>query len=491
GYATFSASSSASVEWTVSVPTAKTYSVVIRFANGSGTSMTGKMNANGGSYTSFSLSTTASWSTWTTKAVNLRLNAGTNRVRLAAGSSRGLPSVDRLDVNDGATTATYALTIAVNGNGSTNPSIGSHSYAAGTVVSVTAIPASGATFTGWSGAASGAANPIAITMDAAKALTANFSGGVTTYTLTISTSGNGSTSPAAGTYRFASGTSVTITATPSSGATFSGWSGACVGTGSCVVSMTANRTVTATFAGGPTGLFILTYRPTTAAADWAEYLAEGIGSFSAPGTYTVATQGTGTARTVHRTILVAQNTTYDGRGEVLTPVDMGDGSQSEGQIPVFLLEPGATLKNVTITAPGVEGVHMMGNNRLENVHWTDVGEDAASVRTYFPGGDITIVNSSAHHASDKVFQFNAPVTVRIKNFTASDMGKLIRQNGGTTFPMTVYLDGVTVNDVSSEIVRSDSPSCYVYYHDVVSDLEPGEWWTLRTTPIPFGGFPSL
>ncbi|HYD39232.1 MAG TPA: CBM35 domain-containing protein, partial [Anaeromyxobacter sp.] len=36
GYATFSASSSASVEWTVSVPTAKTYSVVIRFANGSG-----------------------------------------------------------------------------------------------------------------------------------------------------------------------------------------------------------------------------------------------------------------------------------------------------------------------------------------------------------------------------------------------------------------------------------------------------------------------
>ncbi|HYC90416.1 MAG TPA: carbohydrate-binding protein, partial [Thermoanaerobaculia bacterium] len=255
GYATFSASSSASVEWTVSVPTAKTYSVVIRFANGSGTSMTGKMNANGGSYTSFSLGTTASWSTWTTKAVNVRLNAGTNRVRLAAGSSRGLPNVDRLDVNDGATTPTYALTIAVNGNGSTTPTVGGHSYAAGTVVSVTAIPASGATFTGWSGAASGTANPVTITMDAAKSLTANFSGGVTNYTLSIGVSGSGSTTPAAGTYTYPSGTTVTVTAQPAAGATFTGWNGACVGTGSCVVTMTANRTVTASFSGGtqPTG----------------------------------------------------------------------------------------------------------------------------------------------------------------------------------------------------------------------------------------------
>jgi endoglucanase len=75
------------------------------------------------------------------------------------------------------TTANYTLSIAVSGNGSTSPAAGTHTYASVTSVSVTATPASGATFTGWSGAATGTANPVAVTMDANKTLTANFSGG--------------------------------------------------------------------------------------------------------------------------------------------------------------------------------------------------------------------------------------------------------------------------------------------------------------------------
>jgi hypothetical protein len=47
---------------------------------------------------------------------------------------------------------------------------------------------------------------------------------------------------------FAAGTSVTLTATPSSGRRFSSWSGACSGTSrTCVVPMSASRTVYATF----------------------------------------------------------------------------------------------------------------------------------------------------------------------------------------------------------------------------------------------------
>ncbi len=46
---------------------------------------------------------------------------------------------------------------------------------------------------------------------------------------------------------FASGTSVTLTATPATGSIFGGWSGACIGTESCTVDMTAARNVTATF----------------------------------------------------------------------------------------------------------------------------------------------------------------------------------------------------------------------------------------------------
>jgi endoglucanase len=46
---------------------------------------------------------------------------------------------------------------------------------------------------------------------------------------------------------YSSGTSVTLTAAAASGSTFGGWSGACTGTAACTVSMTAARSVTATF----------------------------------------------------------------------------------------------------------------------------------------------------------------------------------------------------------------------------------------------------
>jgi phospholipase C len=46
---------------------------------------------------------------------------------------------------------------------------------------------------------------------------------------------------------FKSGTQVTLTASPGTGSTFVGWDGACSGSGACVVDLTANTSVTATF----------------------------------------------------------------------------------------------------------------------------------------------------------------------------------------------------------------------------------------------------
>ena len=78
-----------------------------------------------------------------------------------------------------------------------------------------------------------------------------------TQTLTVATSGSGSgtvTSSPAGincgstcSHAYATGTSVTLSATPASGSVFSGWSGACSGTGGCTVTMSQARSVTATF----------------------------------------------------------------------------------------------------------------------------------------------------------------------------------------------------------------------------------------------------
>ncbi len=78
-----------------------------------------------------------------------------------------------------------------------------------------------------------------------------------TYTLTVSKAGTGNgtvTSSPAGiscgsdcSESYTSGTSVTLTASAASGSTFTGWSGVCSGTSTCTVSMSAAKTVTATF----------------------------------------------------------------------------------------------------------------------------------------------------------------------------------------------------------------------------------------------------
>lgn len=216
------------------------------------------------------------------------------------------------------------------------------------------------------------------------------------------------------------------------------------------------------------GLFVTSYTAKKNDKLWKKYIKDL--------NYKVETGGTGGNRNISQTILVKQGTTYDGKGEKLTAKGLGDGSQDEGQKPYFLLEPGATLKNVTIGKPGCEGVHMMGNNVLENVKWVDVGEDAASVRSYFPGGNITINGGYANSASDKCFQFNAPCTVRISNFKSNKSGKFIRQNGGTKFKLTIYLDNVTVNSAKEGIVRSDSSKCTVYYKNIKSNMPKSNWF---------------
>ncbi len=80
-------------------------------------------------------------------------------------------------------------------------------------------------------------------------------------TLTVSKLGTGSgtvTSSPAGincgadcTEPYIPSTVVTLTAAPAAGSTFTGWSGACTGTGTCQVTMSAAKTATATFEGIP------------------------------------------------------------------------------------------------------------------------------------------------------------------------------------------------------------------------------------------------
>jgi uncharacterized repeat protein (TIGR02543 family)/uncharacterized repeat protein (TIGR01451 family) len=71
---------------------------------------------------------------------------------------------------------------------------------------------------------------------------------VTQYQLTIGPTTGGTISSPDGNYWYNAGTVVSLTATPSLGNAFTGWSGACTGTGACKVAMNAPASVIANFA---------------------------------------------------------------------------------------------------------------------------------------------------------------------------------------------------------------------------------------------------
>jgi aryl-phospho-beta-D-glucosidase BglC (GH1 family) len=143
-------------------------------------------------------------------------------------------------------------------------------YSSGTSVTLTAAAASGSTFAGWSGACTGT-GICTVSMTAARSVTATFNSSVTAFTLSVTKAGAGGgtvTSSPSGidcgslcSANYSSGTSITLSAAAASGSTFAGWSGACTGTGACTVSMTAARSVTATF--NTTGTATLCTNPIT------------------------------------------------------------------------------------------------------------------------------------------------------------------------------------------------------------------------------------
>jgi len=162
-------------------------------------------------------------------------------------------------------TQNFQLTVTLSGGGtgsvSSSPSgincgqSCSASFGDGTVVQLAATPMGNSTFAGWSGACSGT-GACQVTVNAAKSVTATFSTS-SGFALTVTPSGTGtgtvSSNPAgincgqACSFNFASGTVVQLTAIASPGSVFAGWGGACSGTGSCQVTMTAAQSVTATF----------------------------------------------------------------------------------------------------------------------------------------------------------------------------------------------------------------------------------------------------
>jgi hypothetical protein len=127
-----------------------------------------------------------------------------------------------------------------------------------TIAQLTAQPASGSRFVGWSGDCSGTSPNCSVVMSALRDVRAAFSIDSAALAVTVTGSGGTVRSQPLGidctvgglncTARYPVGTVVSLTATPTSSAfRFAGWSGACSGTGACSVTLTNAQSVGATF----------------------------------------------------------------------------------------------------------------------------------------------------------------------------------------------------------------------------------------------------
>ena len=327
-------------------------------------------------------------------------------------------------------TATFvqnvALSVSVTGSGTVTsspagincPSTCSANFAPATQVTLTATPAGGSGFAGWSGACSGFGNCL-VTMNAAQSVTATFA--QPAYTLNVSVSGNGTvTSSPAGvscpsvcTMNYASGTPVTLTATPTGGATFSGWGGACSGNGSCLVTMNSLESVTAIFSASA---------PSPSARTW---VSATLGSDANPCTRMSPCLTFAAALT---------QTTAGGEIDVLDPGDFGPVTITKS-VSIYGDAPGVAG---VIPSPGTSGIVISaGSSDVINLH------------------DLVFDGVNASGTSGVVFTSGARLNVNrcvFQGFTTSGM-TLSPGVGGANTTLLAVQNTTILNNATGILIR--------------------------------------
>ena len=178
-------------------------------------------------------------------------NSGLTGCIPAALSSVSYSDLATLELDDCAAEPTHTLTISKGTGGIVDPSAGSHSYRSGALARVLATPGSAYRLASWGGDCADTARTetaCVLTIDADKTASVTFE---RAQTLTTSAGANGSVDPPAGSHRYATGSSVTVTATADDGYQVASWGGDCAGTAAtettCTLTMGGDRTASVTF----------------------------------------------------------------------------------------------------------------------------------------------------------------------------------------------------------------------------------------------------
>jgi hypothetical protein len=132
----------------------------------------------------------------------------------------------------------------------------------------------------------------------------------------------------------------------------------------------------------------------------------------------------------------------------------------EGQLTVFEVEDGVTVRNLIIAGGiyGGNGIVCKGNCTLEYVYWEDVCEDAATNSK--DGATMRLNHVIALKASDKVFQHNAKAGSKtiLQNSYVSTFGKLWRSCGDCTAnggPRHLEIDNVRVEGITTAVAGAN------------------------------------
>ncbi|BFO54089.1 pectate lyase [Acidovorax sacchari] len=196
---------------------------------------------------------------------------------------------------------------------------------------------------------------------------------------------------------------------------------------------------------------------------------------------------TGTVE-VNRPIVVKAGQTFDGQGRLFSAgPGLNGGGTAETHLPVFILEPGASVKNLQFK--GGDGIHLLGDARLDNVHGLQTDDDFVTVdgaenravdaqragysaKSIPPGpARVEITNSSFQNSHDKAIQINGDVDLKLRGIYANQIGQLAVTRGG--YPITAHVDiaDSTAQNLKSFLFRFDSRQSTV--HIANTDVDGG------------------
>jgi PKD repeat protein len=346
---------------------------------------------------------------------------------------------------------THTLNITTTAGGTTDPSPGTYVYVNGTSASVTALPSANYMFDHWvlDGSPAGSVNPISVLMDRNHTLHAVFA--IINYTLTITATSGGTTDPSPGTYIYASGSVVEVTAIPDVNYKFVHWEidGANITSNPITILMNKSYTLHAVFQ-------LLTYRLTILSSP-------GGTTDPAPGTHTY-TNGT------YASVTAIPDTHY------LFDHWLLDGNPAGSANPISILmmddhtlQPIFVLRNYTLTITATTGgstdptpgiytypagtvvqVTAIPNTGYRFDHWIFDDSPAGSVNP------ISITMNSSH-TLQAVFAETHTLVITVSE-------------GGTTNPPP----GTYVYDVPTDVTVTAIPNAnYRFDHWIYDDVNIG------------------